>query len=392
MRLQAHPSIIFMTDELEEVSNANHLIDSFYSTRKATDWKGSVQRYEINLLSEVRKAQKKLRQEDYVLKPYREFTLNERGHTRRIKSLHISDRVVLHSFCENVLVPRVRPKLIYDNGASMKGKGISFARRRFCVHLNNFYKQYGNKGYVRIFDFSKFFDNIPHKPVLEQFSGMLNPAEMDLLASIFRTFEVDVSHLTDEEYACCMDTVFNSLKYTDPKLCEKFMRKSVGIGNQVSQVTGVFYPHEMDNLAKIVCGIKPYGRYMDDFYVIAHTKAELDDITDKFMHKSRELQMFLNYKKIRTCPLDKEFVYLKTIYKMRENGRIIKRIPKDTISRERRKIRKFRALVDSGKLDTEHVHNCYKSWRGSYKNYDSRYEIFKMDTYFKSIFQEVKEI
>lgn len=51
------------------------------------------------------------------------YTLEILKSTRNIKSLHISDRVVLHSCCNNVLVPRVRPKLIYDNGASLEGNG-----------------------------------------------------------------------------------------------------------------------------------------------------------------------------------------------------------------------------------------------------------------------------
>jgi hypothetical protein len=381
-----------MTEQLEDICNANNLISSFYHTRKDTGWKESVQRYEMNLLPNILAAQKALRAEQYELKPYVEFQLRERGHTRNIKSLHISDRVVLHSLCGNVLVPRVRPYLIYDNGASLEGKGISFARRRFCIHLNNYYKKYGNEGYIRIFDFSKFFDNIPHQQALDQFRPFLNDAEARFLESIFKTFEVDVSDMTDEEYNCCMQLIYNSLEHKDPHKREKMMRKSVGIGNQVSQITGVYYPHQIDELAKILCSIKPYGRYMDDFYIIAQTKTELDDMTDKFMQKSRELQMFLNHKKIRTCPLDKEFVYLKTIYKMLPNGRIIKRITKDTISRERRKIRSLKRLVDNGRLTVDHVHNCYRSWRGSYKKYDSGYEILKMDNYCKSIFEEVSEI
>ena len=328
-----------MTDQLEEICNANNLIRSLYETGKGTMWKESVQRYEISFLENTRNTQIAIREERYEVKPYVEFPLHERGHERFIKSLHISDRVVLHSLCDNVLVPRVRPKLIYDNGASMKKKGISFARRRFCIHLNKYYKLHGNKGYIRFFDFSKFFDNIPHEGALNQYKPLLNPKEYEFVENIFKDFEVDV-----------------------------------------------------DNYIKIVCGEKFYGRYMDDFYIIAQTVGELNYYTAIIAVLCEEMGLHLNKKKIRTSPLDKEFVYLKTIYRMKENGRIVKRITKENISRERRKIRKFRKLVDTGKMTVEHAKNNYKSWRGSYKNYDSHYEIIKTDKYFLSVFPEVKEI
>lgn len=384
-----------MTDQLEEICNANNLIRSLYETGKGTMWKESVQRYEISFLENVRKTQISIREERYEVKPYVEFPLHERGHERFIKSLHISDRVVLHSLCDNVLVPRVRPKLIYDNGASMKKKGISFARRRFCIHLNKYYKLHGNKGYIRFFDFSKFFDNIPHDGALNQYKPLLNPKEYEFVENIFRDFEVDVSYMNDEQFQRCMQEIFNSLEYIRhnyPKTGEKMMRKSVGIGNQIAQITGVFFPHTIDNYMKIVCGVTFYGRYMDDFYIIAQTVCELNYYTSIIAVLCEEMGLHLNKKKIRTSPLDKEFVYLKTIYRMKENGRIIKRITKENISRERRKIRKFRKLVDAGRMAVEHAKNNYKSWRGSYKNYDSRYEIIKMDNFFLSIFPEVKEI
>ena len=383
-----------MTNKLEEICNANHLISSFYETRSGTDWKESVQRYEINLLQNVRHSQLDIRAEKYKMKPSIEFQLHERGHKRNIKSLHISDRVVLHSCCNNVLVPRVRPKLIYDNGASLKNKGIDFSRRRFCIHLNKYYQHYGNKGYIRFFDFRKFFDNIPHQKALEQYKPLLNDEEFEFIKNIFKTFEVDVSYMTDEQFACCMQEVFNSLDYINLNFLhtkEKMMPKSVGIGNQISQITGVFFPHELDNFIKIVCGVKYYGRYMDDFYIIAQTMEELDALTIQIIAECERLGLHLNYKKIRTSPLDKEFLYLKTIYKILSNGRIIKRIAKDNISRERRKIRKFRKLVNKGNITPEHATNCYKSWRGSYINYDSHYEILKMDKYFLTVFPEVNK-
>ncbi|MBR6045768.1 MAG: Reverse transcriptase (RNA-dependent DNA polymerase) [Ruminococcus sp.] len=379
-----------MTSELENTCNANSLIKGYFDTSKGTDWKESVQSYGINLLRRVRESQNGLRNETYSFKPPCVFRLRERGHDRVIKSLHIDDRVVLNSFSNNSLLPVVKPKLIHNNGASIKGKGTEFARRHLSYDLNDYYRKFGTDGYIRFFDLSKFFDNIPHQQALEQYAPLLTGAENRLLDKVFRTFEVDVSYMSDEEYAHCMDDVFNSLEYfkIDKKLLtkQKFMRKSSGIGNQVSQVTGVFYPSGIDNLVKTVLGVKWYGRYMDDFYVIAHTVEELDTITIAIAAKCSELGLYLNYKKLRTSRLTEEFVFLKIIYIMRPNGKIIKRVCKSTFNRERRKLRRFKHLIEEGRMTSAQVEQCYSSWRGTYIKFDSRYEIIKMDRLYYSLF------
>ena len=63
---------------------------------------------------------------------------------------------------------------------------------------------------------------------------------------------------------------------------EKFLSKGVDIGNQTSQNIGVAFPYRIYNFAKIVAGIKGYGRYTDDFYAIAADKGTLKNLLAKF--------------------------------------------------------------------------------------------------------------
>lgn len=52
------------------------------------------------------------------------FTLRERGKVRPIDAPHVTDRQIHKTECNEVLVPLYGPCMIYDNGASQRGKGL----------------------------------------------------------------------------------------------------------------------------------------------------------------------------------------------------------------------------------------------------------------------------
>lgn len=373
-------------NNLENICNANNLYKAFGEAKKEVDWKESVQRYEINILSNISKTQDEIRNETYKTKPMVEFELHERGRVRCIKSQHISDRVVQRSLNDNVLIPRIRKYLIYDNGASLKNKGTDFARRRFRVHLQKAYKKYGGKAYILFIDFSKYFDNIRHEEALRQLKPFLNPKEFAFVAKCFKDFEVDVSDMSDEEFAYCMDVVFNALDYVPQTQGEKFMRKSVGIGNQISQVTGVLFPHEIDNFCKIVLALEFYGRFMDDTYIILDDLEQLKAIYEILKEKYKKLGIFVNEKKTHIAKLTDWNTFLKINHKILPSGRVIRKIANDTIRRERKRLKQRKKMCDEGKFTKEKALECYKSWRGSYEIYDSGYKLHRLDKLFEELF------
>lgn len=167
--------VTIMTDSLMDIMyDSDTLIQAFENCKKGSIWKESVQRYESNLLKQVNHAQKELIAGTYKQKPFNEFLLHERGKSREVKAIHISDRVVLRAFCDRILFPTVNKYLIYDNGASVKDKGIQFTRDRFVTHLRKYYRTYQNNlGYVLLIDFSKYFDNIQHEKLLEEYKSVL---------------------------------------------------------------------------------------------------------------------------------------------------------------------------------------------------------------------------
>ncbi|MDD4102958.1 MAG: reverse transcriptase domain-containing protein, partial [Kiritimatiellae bacterium] len=200
-------------------------------------------------------------QEDLVYRtlqngPVDEFLLSERGRVRPITSIQIKDRIIRHVLCDEILSPEVKKHIIYDNGASVKGRGISHQRNRFEVHLHKYYKLYGNEGYILFGDFSKFYDNIIHEIAKREILKLVDDDEFItwLLTIIFNGFKIDVSYMSDEAYENCITDTFNKLEYRlVPKELltgEKWMDKSVNIGDQLSQIIGIYYPYRIDNYVK----------------------------------------------------------------------------------------------------------------------------------------------
>ena len=379
--------------QLESICDSNNLYRASQDCLKGVSWKHSVQQNDMNILTNIRTTQKAIRNGTYKEKPVVEFKLNERGHIRDIKSHDIRDRNVQRSLNDNVLMPRVKNSLIYNNGASIKGKGISFTRKQFKFDLLNAKQEYGDSCYILLIDFSKYFDNIRHQETLNMLQPYLNQAEYDFVSSLFKEFEVDVSYMSDEEYACCMDTLFNSLDYASniPKELRtgaKFMPKSIGIGSHLSQICGIYYPHQIDNYCKTVLGLKYYGRYMDDTYIIANSKEYLQWVLQQITIIANQLGIFINQKKTRILDVNKSIItYLKINYFFDPNtGKLIEKINSETIRRERRRLRKFYDLMNIGIIRYEDIRNWFLSWLGTYDKFDSGYELLNIKKYFMQLF------
>lgn len=372
----------------------NKLVTAYEKSIRDSKWKPSVQSFNLNYLVEVNKIKKEIEEGTYKTSDVSKFIIHERGKTRVISGNSVIDRTVRHYLCDEILMPNIRPKLIYDNGSSVKGKGVDFTRKRLRTHLHRFYRKYGNKGYILIGDFTKFYDNIRHDIAFEMLSCFTDDTWEKVLREIFDSFKVDVSFLSDEDYSKCMNKIFNSIKYeaidNKYKTGHKFMNKSVKIGDQTSQILGIYYPYLIDNYVKIVRGMKYYARYTDDFYIISDSKEELRDILENIKVICNELGIFLNENKTVITRLDRKFHFLQNTYQLTESGHIIEKINKKRLVAMKRKLRKLKIKLDEGKVTYEMIEQTYRSWVGGYKKYLSKKQLENLDELFINLFKETK--
>lgn len=369
---------------INKISNANVLMNSFYEAKKGCSWKNSVQQYEANFLKNIRHTQLELREKTYRQQDFYCFYLKERGKDRYVRSISFYDRVVQRALCD-LVNPIVEPYLIHDNGASVKKKGIDFARRRIENHLHKYYRKYGNKGYALVIDFSKFYDNILHKPLMDMYREIIDDKDIiDLISHLVDSFSVDISN-----YNITENELFDSLAYAKAeteKTGEKMMHKSLGIGSQISQISGIYYPSKMDNYCKIVKGIKFYGRYMDDTYIIGNSKEELKSLLDDIDKICKKQGIFINHKKTQLFRLDKGFTFLKIKYRLTDTGHLVRIPVKKNFIRERRKLKSFKNLLDKGLIDFHDIEEQYKSWKGNIQKYDCYKSLRNLDKVFNDLF------
>ena len=362
----------------EILSDANNLYKAYRASIKGSKWKETTQKFIMNFLRYIFSIQEELLNRTLQNGPTEEFSLSERGRVRPITSIQIKDRIVRHALCDEVILPEVKKHIIYDNCASIKGRGISRQRFRFEVHLRKYYKLHGNEGWILFGDFSKFYDNIIHEIAKRELLKLFDDDKFIgwLLTLIFDGFKIDVSYMTDEEYANCMESTFNKNEYRKiPKeklTGEKWMAKSVNIGDQLSQIVGIYYPYRIDNYVKYVMSQKFYGRYMDDWYVMNPDKQVLLNILDGIRTIANELGIHINEKKTRIVKISSTYKFLQIRYTLTKDGKIIKRINPDRVTAMRRKLKKLAVKVRNNEIDYDGVENMFRGWMGSFYKLMSR--------------------
>jgi hypothetical protein len=338
------------------VIDPDRLYRAMKEARRGVFWKASVQRYNMNFLRNILQTHKDLEAGKDIRKGFICFDIIERGKFRHIRSVHFSERVVQKSLCTNALIPHLTRNLIYDNGASVVRKGIHFTLKRLKVHLMRHYRRYGTEGYVLLVDFKGYFDHILHEPI----RGIY-----------LRTFGEDAR------------LVGLAMQFVDA-----FGEKGLGLGSETSQINAIVYPSSIDHYIKEVLQCRYYGRYMDDSYIICENKERAKAVLNALLGKYAEKGIIPNTKKTVMVKLSRGFTFLKTHFSLERTGRIIARPSRESVTRQRRKLKKFRKFRAEGKMTMEEIRNSYMSWRGFIAHKNSRRTVRTMDLLFRKLFGE----
>lgn len=328
-----------MTD-FQKVIDFNNMYKAYRKSKSGKGFKKSSARFSIMALDGINALIEQLRNKTYKVSDYTEFKVYE-PKERIIKTTSFKDKVVQHSLCDNVILPRLEKVFIYDNCAGQKGKGTLFGLDRLAEQMKAFHKRYGLNGYILKCDISKFFYNISHeqlKDIVEYWFG----------------YDKDI---------CWLCNLF--IDSTDGK--------GIPLGNQINQGLALLYLDGMDKMTKYELGIEYYGRFMDDFYLIHPKKEYLKYCLENISEYLGTLDLALNGK-TQICPFENGIDYLGFHTYITENGEVIRRLKNENKRNAQKKYLRMAKLVASGKLSREKFDASYNAW----KNHISHGNCYKL--------------
>lgn len=317
-----------MTD-FEKVIAFENMYKAYRKAKSGKGYRKSAAKFNIMALDGINALIEQLKNKTYKVSEYNEFKVYE-PKERIIKTTSFKDKVVQHSLCDNVILPKLQEIFIYDNCAGQKGKGTLFGLDRLGQQMQEFYRRYGFNGYILKCDISKFFYNISH----EQLKNIVN---------YYFSYDPDI---------CWLCNLF----------IDSTEGKGIPLGNQINQGFALLYLDGMDKLIKYELGVEFYGRYMDDFYLIHRDKEYLKYCLDVITEFLKTLDLTLNGK-TQIFPFKNGVSYLGFHTYITKNGKAIRKLKNQNKRNAQKKYLKMAKLVAEGKLSIDAFNDSYNAWK-----------------------------
>ena len=352
--LLSHDDREALSQAYNQVMSYGHIKESAKKCTLGVTWKTSVQMFTVNQLQWCATLYNQIHDHTYKSKGFYRFWICERGKTRFIQSVHISERCVQKTLNNYGLKPYIINRLIYDNGASLSGKGTEFSLKRLRKHLATHYRKHRRRGGILIIDFHDYFNSIPHSQLLPLI-----------------------------RYAIQNDDIYNLSKY----FIDAFGDIGLGLESEISQIAAVYYPNYLDHYIKERLHIKGYGRYMDDIYIIHEDIDYLRYVLTEVKRIASDLGIQLNPKTSITRFESGSFVYLKRRHRITTSGKIVSRLLRTNITKRRRVLKRQKRQLSIGKSDISSIRQSYQSWRGYALKWNSKRSVWNMDRLYRQLFE-----
>ena len=317
-----------MTD-FERMIDFQNMYKAYRKSRAGKGFKKSSAKFNLMALDGINTLIEQLKNKTYKVSDYNEFKVYE-PKERVIQTTSFKDKVVQHSLCDNIILPRLQSVFIYDNSAGQKGKGTLFGLDRLSAQMKAFYKRYGFGGYILKCDISKFFYNISHRQLKD-------------IVNYYFSYDKDI---------CWLCNLF----------IDSTEGKGIPLGNQINQGFALLYLDGMDKLIKYELKIEFYGRYMDDFYLIHKDKEYLKYCLKVISAFLETLDLKLNGK-TQIFPFKNGVNFLGFHTYITTKGKVIRKLKNQNKRNAQRKFVKMAKLVAVGRLSKDKFYSSYNAWK-----------------------------
>ena len=352
------------------------LFSAYYSARKNKRNTHNQIEFEINYEKELHK---EITNRKYELKPSICF-INYKPVQREIFAANFRDRVV-HHLIFNYINPIFDSSFIHDSYSCRIGKGTHYGIQRIDKFIRSCSENYKKDCYILKLDIKGYFmaidKNILYKKVERKLLKNKDKLNCDINLILYLIKQTIFNEPTKNCIIKGKKQDWQGLPKTK-SLFHADKNCGLPIGNLTSQLFGNIYLNELDRFVKQSCGIKYYGRYVDDFVLIHDNKEYLKSlipvITD-FLQKN--LKLILHPKKIYLQHFSKGVKYLGLVIKPnriyianRTKGNFY-----DTITVWNKTIRKNKKLTKEELSQFQSSLNSYLGIMKHYKTYKIRKNI-----------------
>ncbi|MDR0221674.1 MAG: RNA-directed DNA polymerase, partial [Lachnospiraceae bacterium] len=278
----------------EKICDFQNLYNAHLAARRGKRGKTEVIRFEMNLAENITAMQRDLAEKSYRPSGYLHFMVYE-PKARSIFAPAYRDRVIQHCLCDNIIMPTLEPRLIYDNASCRIGKGTHFSMNRLSGFLREFYRHHGTDGYFLKCDIRKYFENINHEALKKKLAKVFDTDIYNLLCDIIDSYEATEG-------------------------------AGLPLGNQTSQWFALYYLDGVDRLIKEKLRVKYYVRYMDDFVLLHHDKEYLRHCLGEIRRVCRDdLHLEMN-EKTQIFPVKNGVEYLGWRFYLTESGKAVRKL------------------------------------------------------------------
>lgn len=309
----------------------------------------------------------------------RECIIRERGKRRKITPVIADDRSMQHVLSDNGIMPMLMQRVIRTNCANQAGKGTSDARRLLNRYLELAKRQW-TEIWILTFDFKGFFDSIRHAECKRALELLFwSPKIIRLAMLIIISYQMSLLRKRAKE----------DLSYTPAQMAAdqaKLLRwegKGICLGSQISQDMAILVPDPIDKHIKQT--MPYYIRFADDGIIIWHNREDLVRLRSEISTIAETHGLRLHPNKTQIVRAAQGFTFLKTRYRIK-GKKTIKRLDRSGINRMRRKLQKYRHLVDEGRMTLDDVCTSLSSWQSHTTHTKCTHTVKAMDELYEELF------
>lgn len=329
--IKSAPLDASLGDTFMQICSFDNLLAAAYDCRKGKTKASATLKFFHQLEENIIQLHNELIWGVYQPAPYHHFYVFE-PKRRLISAPHFRDRVV-HRAIYNIIEPLFDKTYFHDSYACRRGKGAHRGADRAQRFIRKVEAAHG-KAFALKADIARYFASIDHQILKGLLAAKISCQRTERL-----------------------------LAYIIDSAPGQQLGVGIPLGNLTSQVFANVYLHELDRFVKHKLRASHYVRYMDDFVIIHHDKAQLHrwraDI-ERFLRASLRLS---TNSKTQVFPIStaggRALDFLG--YRIYATHRLLRRC---SVKRIKAKLKTYRRQFAEGEIGVADVQQKIQSWLG----------------------------